>query len=374
MTTTKPSSGYHLPDVTYSRFKFRVPSDRGSVDIKLVAEKLDKHGVCIVSKLFSNEASKDMFSCIMDDIKKNVPGFDYQDKKTWPFLLERMRPTHGLIVQNFGFGWLQSIVDIRTHPYIAQLYAQLYSHYDSKTYDMTNDMFSSSDGFSVSLKQDPNVVARESGEKKVSKAGYYGGKDWLHFDQKPSEKVRSIQGFLNLKDVENELGATFCFISESHKHQEEFAQKFLATEKEEDPRFYRLKNDDEVQFFLEKGHYWALLLEEGDFVLWNSKLIHQGRPHVFDMEKTSNDLERCVVYAAYQPRCYATKGDLRMKKKAFDELRTTTHNASFGVELFAAEPRLYSAEEQDKRKKGFYATKLATHPSMTISQMMLFLP
>lgn len=43
---------------------------------------------------------------------------------------------------------------------------------------------------------------------------------------------------------------------------------------------------------------------------------------------------RHVVYACYQPRCFAREEDLRLKAEAWEEYRVTTHWPARNVHLF----------------------------------------
>jgi len=295
----------------------------------------------------------------MQDLEIYVPGFEYADMNTWHYVREKTRPTHGVIIQQFGFGWLQSVVDVRTHPKIVSLFRELWGQHS---------LFSSADALSVSLMPLP---ARQS---KSSRAGYHReNADWLHWDRSPADKQQSYQGFLNLKDVESDLGSTFCFLRGSHKKQSAFQAEFLADktlEEERNPRFYLLSNQRQYDFFA-GCEYFALKLKPGDFVLWDSRVVHQGRGPVF---KATTDvaLERCVVYASYQPTSYATLKDVQKKRKAFATLSTTTHNASCGVSMFSKKPRLYSKADVEKMRNRDFAVPVMTAPKLTAEAKQFF--
>lgn len=347
----------------YVRSRFCTSPEIDPADI---CARLKRDGVCVVPGLFTEAECSEHVDAIMKDLEVHVPGFKYQDQATWHILREKTKATHGLIIQQFGFGWLQSVVNVRTHPKIVSLFRDFWTVGVSKL-DMEKGLLSSADALSVSLMPPALINAKRS------KAGYHrDNANWLHWDRSPSDKLKSYQGLLNMKDVEKDLGSTFCFISGSHKRQAAFQAKFLqGKEKDENPRFYLLSKQEHFDFYRQEADYFALKLKAGDFLLWDSRLIHQGRPPVFD-EKTSVPLERCAVYACYQPKKWATSKDVKKKRKAYQELRTTTHNASGSVELFSKKPRLYSKEEAKKMLEGGFAIPVTRPPSLSKEAKSLF--
>lgn len=349
---------------TYERKRYVVENFK---NIKAVESMLRTFGVCIIPNLFCKESSKMMFMNIVSELEKYIPGFRYADVRTWP-LIRKAKATHGMILQHYGYGWLKSIVSIRTKKRCMSIFARLFSWLDYGRHGVKNkkyskwDLFSSADGFSMYL--NPDLIAKERkrpdelGETyyKPNKAGYHRkNHDWLHWDQKPDCKLNSFQGFVNLLDpTPGRVDATFTFLESSNRYQKEFQMKFWAEStdpKQYNPRFFRLENQDHYNFYtvLKGCPHMALALEAGDFVLWDSRLIHQGRNA---LRPDSNDLkinfgmQRSVVYVSMQPKCYAKPVDLKNKKRAFTQARTTTHDAANGVQLFPKKPRIYSKEEK----------------------------
>jgi hypothetical protein len=73
-----------------------------------------------------------------------------------------------------------------------------------------------------------------------------------------------------------------------------------------------------------------------------------------------------------QPRELARPSDLKRKREAFEKMRTTTHNASSGVQLFAALPRSYSKEQKKDLDEGRLAIPVTKKPRLDAVQTRLF--
>jgi hypothetical protein len=370
---------------TYERDKYLVRDFKNPLQIQ---QMLDEYGVCIFPNLFSPEETRKTFQEITAELEKHIPGFKYGDIDTW-HLVRQAKATHGMILQNFGLGWLPSVVNARTKKRCISIFLRLYTYLDFTSKGIMDkryskwDMFSSADAFSMYLNPDyvPNTKKIQdlfSTPYRPNTAGYHRpGFDWLHWDQSPNCPIHSYQGFVNLLDVTTMPGrhnATFTFLESSHLHQRQFWTQFIRSE---NPRFFRLEKQDHFDFFnLSKScAYKALDLQAGDFVLWNSRLVHQGRtavkPHASQLQM-GRGFERSVVYVSMQPKKYATDLDKKKKRKAFEELRTTTHEASYGVSLFTKFPRIFSAQEKKMLDEGKMGVPVTTHPDLNPLQKSLF--
>ena len=191
----------------------------------------------------------------------------------------------------------------------------------------------------------------------------------------------SVQSFINLFDT-IEGGAAFHCFPKSHLHQTEFAERF-----DEKDRFNLLKNQAQADFFIkEKGcENVCIQAKRGDMVFWDSRTIHCGRvadrDHIFSRIYNDDDddakepavtpqsLRRCVIYVSMQPRVLATERDLELKRRAHEQLRSTTHNAASGVELFPIYPRVRCAAD-DARKKT--SQRVSVAPKLTFLGRWLF--
>jgi hypothetical protein len=118
--------------------------------------------------------------------------------------------------------------------------------------------------------------------------------------------------------------------------------------------------EGQVDFFVkEKGcEHVCVAAQPGDLVLWDSRLIHCGRAATRD----ATALMRMVVYVSMQPREWATPRDLELKRRAYAQLRSTSHNAAKGIELFPVFPRVRCAAD-DERKRA--SRPVNVHPRLT---------
>ena len=72
-------------------------------------------------------------------------------------------------------------------------------------------------------------------------------------------------------------------------------------------------------------------------VLWDSRTIHCGTEPI---KGRDNQKFRNVVYVCMLPRSFTTESNLKKKRKAFEELRMTTH-WPHKPKLFPINPRTY---------------------------------
>jgi hypothetical protein len=354
-TTTSP---YYLPAPMYERERFLCATR----DPDEVFAKLLRYGVAIVPEVLSPERAQTSYNGLMDALESVFPAFKRDDRSTWRQLRDN-GAKHAMLLQTHGLGWCQSAVDLRQDPAIAQLFTDLWnarSRFATQRKQQKasssppllkpTDMLSSGDGVSVYLNE------------RGSRGGFHReGHEWLHWDRAPSDDKWSVQGFVNLLPT-SEHGAAFQCLVKSHRYQQEFAERFKAGK-----RFNLLRNQAEVNFFVkEKGcaHVCAAPVP-GDMVLWDSRTIHCGRAAT----KEARLLQRAVVYVSMQPKCLSTPRDLELKRRAYAQLRSTTHNAAAGVDLFTVYQRVRCAKD-DALKKA--SRPIRTPPTLTPLGRSLF--
>lgn len=390
MESKKKSTGSKYTthvDPTWERSKYIVKDGSHS---KEIYEMLDKYGVCVVPKMLTKDECKGHFTSIAKEMEQFIPDFHYEQVDTWD-KVKNAKFTHSMIAQTLGYGWFQSIVNLRTKMCFVRLFTWLFSYADYGRLGLEKkwsiwDMFSSADGFSMYLIPDFVKNKKKGGELRPNAAGYFRrGHDWLHWDQEPSNSLYTVQSFIHLASNPKEEGrvnAGFAFLEGSHKHQQEFQKRFLAkyegvNESKANPRFNLLSCQEEYDFYFMEKHcsYKGIRAKPGDLVLWLSPLIHQGRLGEKPTEATRKQgggMKRSVVYISMQPNVYARTVDKTNKKRAFESLRTTTHDSSYGVQLFNKKPRLYSFEEIQDLKEGRLAKPVEKKPELTDLQKSLF--
>ena len=355
-TTTPKPKGYALPAPRYAREAFVASTASEAL------RKLSKHGVAVVPGLLDKEEwVRRTRAGVLEGLEAAFPGFRRDDASTWRLLRDH-GAKHAQLLQEHGLGWMQAAVDVRQHPAVAGFFAALWEERLSlanpgagiKVTDM--DLFSSADAVSVYLNT-PD-----------SKGGFHReGHDWLHWDRSPSDaKCWSVQGFVHLSGDTVEGGAAFQCLTRTHRLQEGFAARFPETRSK---RFHLLEGQAQADFFLAgaKVEHVCVAARTGDLVLWDSRTIHCGRAAGRASQKKVP--KRMVVYVSMQPKRFASRRDVELKRRAHAQLRCTSHNAASGVELFAKYPRVRCARDEALRRA---ARPVAAAPRLTALGRSLF--
>ena len=220
-----------------------------------------------------------------------------------------------MLHQHFSCGHSQAVWDVRQNPNVVNVFSHIW-----KT--KPEDLLSSFDGLSFAVP--PEITNR----------GWYRNHTWYHSDQSFARpNFECIQGWVTAFDV-NEKDATLAFYEGSNKYHAEFGTKYEITNKSD---WYKL-TDEEEEFFIEKGcSEQKIKCPAGSLVLWDSRTIHCGTEAMRGREQPNF---RLVVYTCYQPRTFASEKQLIKKKKAFNELRMTSHWPT-KVKLFGKKPQTY---------------------------------
>lgn len=236
-----------------------------------------------------------------------------EDTKSWLTFWE-LFPLHSMLLKQY-VGHSQFVWDLRANNQIKKVFSLLHNE---------DDLLVSFDGFSFHFPF----------EHLPNKRGVYRGNEWFHTDQSPHRNINCYQGIINLYDV-NEGDATLRVIENSHlRHQQFFKDKEIDKVNGD---WYKLDKDETYFADLEKVRVRA---KAGDLILWNSKTFHCGGEPLINRSEPNF---RLAVYVCMVPRKWATNKQLEKKRKAFNELRMTSH---WPVEtrLNSKTPRTYGKE------------------------------
>lgn len=318
---------------------YRVPKGRWIRDELLCADgksasaMLAARGVAIIPGVMDPSLCPATFDAVMRDMETIVPSFKYDIPSTWPNLRRDGKALHTMIFQHFGVAWLQSVVNARQNPQISQIFADIFSDLDSTQY-LPRDMLMSADG----------ICAYINSSKSLS--GYYqDGHDNLHTDQEATNEINCVQGFINIVNSRYEgVSRNACLevVLQSHLFSKQYAERFPETKNN---RFNLIQNQQQMDFLrtecgCEVVHIDALA---GDLVLWHHHTFHQAKEAERPKYSQGEDVavKRMTIYVSLQPYIYAQTKDILKKRKAFDSLDSTDHNASRGVSTFPRWPRNY---------------------------------
>lgn len=295
--------------------------DKYVIDIDNCKKTLNKYGVAIIPNVLTETECKKMVSGVwkfFEDITKNTNNeIKKKDKNTWRNMFN-LFPMHSMLIQHWGVGHNQTSWDVRQNKKIVSVFSKLW---DCKK----TDLLVSFDGLSFGLPHE------------VTKRGYYRDNNWYHTDQSFTRPdFECIQSWVTGLDV-NAGDATLTFMEKSHKYHNEFREKFNVTNKAD---WYKLKPEEEQFYIDKKCKYKKIMCPKGSLVLWDSRTIHAGCEALKD-RPTPN--MRCVIYLCYQPKDKCDKKNIEKKKKAFNELRTTSHYPC-KIKLFSKNPRTYGKD------------------------------
>eukprot|EP01119_Soliformovum_irregulare_P018889 TRINITY_DN5881_c0_g2_i1.p1 TRINITY_DN5881_c0_g2~~TRINITY_DN5881_c0_g2_i1.p1 ORF type:complete len:339 (-),score=65.11 TRINITY_DN5881_c0_g2_i1:30-986(-) len=248
---------------------------------------LKENGWAIVPGVVSPERCAEYESRFWDWLEHWNTGIDRNDPQSWD---EARWPAsvHG-IYQQYAIGHQQFVWDARCEPAIIDVFSTIWN---------TKELLVSFDGANFSRPKPSNVDAKPR----------------PHVDQTPNvEGFNCVQGFLNLKKSGPQDGGLSIYEGSHRLFRSFFAQK---------PNAHQIKNwyrhtPDDLKFF-ETCPSIKINCDVGDFVIWDSRTIHYGAPPL-------GDSIRMTIYICMLPRSMATEEDIKVKQRAFEDLRTCSH-------------------------------------------------
>ena len=297
-----------------------VPCAKYITTAKNLRETINLYGVAIIPEVINDEECENMlkgvhkyFEHITQDWE--IP-FKIDNKETWREFY-KLLPLHNMLIQHYSVGQNQASWDLRQNPKIVDIFATLWGC-------EREELLVSFDGLSFQLPPEE------------TNKGFFR-QPWYHTDQSYIKNdFLCVQSWISALDV-NEGDATLMILEGSNKYHEDFAKHFNIKDKDD---WYKLK-DKEIKFYTDKGcQPIKILCGKGDLVLWDSRLIHCGAESI---KGRLQENFRCVIYLTYLPREGTSEANLKKKRKAFNEMRTTKHNPCKSL-LFAKNPRTYDGE------------------------------
>lgn len=287
-------------------------------DIDSLKNTIERYGVGIIPNVLNDDEIKQMNDGMWDYLEYVSQKFDKpiqrDDRKSWVHYL-KMFPKHSMLLQQFGVGHSQYIWDLRQNEKIIDIFSQFWDV-------PKEDLLVSFDGASFHFP--PEDTNR----------GWYR-KTWYHTDQsylRPD--FECLQSWVTGLDVE-EGDATLAFMEGSNKYHDEFREKFGITDRSD---WFRLEESEHKAFYDEKGCIDRKIhCPAGSVVFWDSRTIHCGTE---PLKRRKNKNLRNVAYICMTPRNRASDAMINKKRKAFKDLRMTSH-WPHKPKLFPKNPRTY---------------------------------
>tara|TARA_R110001632_G_scaffold64406_3_gene153084 strand:- start:2 stop:1117 length:1116 start_codon:yes stop_codon:yes gene_type:complete len=290
-------------------------------------DTLERFGVAIIRNVLCEEEIVTFRNEVFDFIETvtsrfNVP-FDRDDETTWRSFYDLL-PLHSMTIQYWSVGHAQASWTLRQNEKIVQIWSELWKR-------KPEDLLVSFDGMSFAPPHE------------VTKRGFYRNNKWFHFDQCYNDyDFSSIQSWITAYDV-NEGDATLTLIEGSNMLRPYFTHMHNLNGTTD----WEKLTDAHIKWFTDRGCIIRdITCKAGDMVFWDSRTAHAGKEALKDRKERNF---RSVVYLCYAPRECATETQLKKKREAFDNLRTTTHNP-YKIKLFGVTPRLYDNPPPDVEK------------------------
>lgn len=281
-------------------------------------DTINKYGVAIISNILTEKECVKMVNGIWDFLEYITMEWELpinrSDENTWRGFY-KLYPLHSMLLQHWGVGHTQISWDIRQNEKIVDIFAYFWNC-------KKEQLLVSYDGLSFNLPPE-----------KTNK-GWNRNNTWYHTDQSfLNSDFKCIQSWVTGLDV-NDGDATLSFMEGSNKYHEQFGKKYGISDK---TNWYKLSKDEEM-FYKNKGcEIKNIKCPKGSMVFWDSRTIHCG------IEASKNRKEenlRAVIYLCYMPRYLCDEKNLKKKKEAFYNLRTTSHYPC-NIKMFPKIPRTY---------------------------------
>ena len=295
--------------------------DKYFCELETLKTTLERYGVAVLPSILSDNECETMFSEMWDFFEYisqtwDTP-LDRNNQSTWKEFY-KLYPMHSMLIQHHNIGHCQAVWNLRQNVKLIEPFCKIWNCNPC-------DLLVSYDGASFSMP--PEIVKR----------GWYKN-NWFHTDQSYTNcGFECVQSWVTANDVEDG-DATLAFYEGSHKSHRDFRDTFNITEK---ANWFQIKDEKHDVFYKEKFPIKRIKCPKGSMVLWDSRLIHCGNEA---MKGRKNPKHRCVVYLCYQPRKNATEANLRKKRRAFEDMRMTSHWPC-DPKLFGKKPRTYGGRE-----------------------------
>jgi len=295
--------------------------DKYQCTLETLKSTLDKYGVAILPSILTEEECDIMLSEMWDFFEHISQNWDIplnrNDTATWKEFY-KLYPMHSMLIQHYNIGHSQAVWNARQNPKLIEPFCKIWNCNPT-------DLLVSFDGASFSMP--PEIVKR----------GWFRN-NWMHTDQSYTRNgFECIQSWVTPIDVDDG-DATLAFYESSHKAHGIFRSTFNISNKDD---WFQLKNEEHERFYSSLFPLKRIKCSKGSMVFWDSRLIHCGNEA---MKCRNYPKQRCAIYLCYQPRNFITSSNLNKKKKAFENMRMTSHWPC-KIKLFGKRPRTYSAEE-----------------------------
>ena len=284
-------------------------------------EKLYTDGYCVIPNILNEEECDSTINKIWDWLENLNTGIDRNNQETW--IDDNWPLSFKGIIQHLRVGHEEFVWNIRTHSNVINVFEKIWN---------TNDLIVSFDAINI---MKPYEITNHREKKK-----------WFHIDQSnKKEGLHCVQSFVNLETCTLDDACFSCF-PKSHNYHSEMCKYFnIDTPKD----WIKLKNE-ELQWLTDKGcESIRVPVPKGAMLLWDSRVVHCNTP-----PKAPRPIPRFryVIYVCMTPKSWCDEINLDKRKKAFYEMRMTTH-WPHDVTLFPKIPNTYGEKLPNYKVREF---------------------
>lgn len=287
---------------------------------------LHEHGWVVIPDVVEAEVCDRVATALFGFLKRFNPALTVDNPAGWKHHNLPPGTLHGGM--NRCAAHLQCLWDMRQHPRVTQVFADLYGVQPS-------DLVVSFDGWGV------------WNAKAVDKKTLH--RRWIHVDQgtarmpfwsrrkrareeeeEKDEVFECVQSYVNLIDSTGPEDGTLLVIDKGHQMHGDYFARYGGGEKN-----WNLLKPEFIREVTQNPEHALLRVPapKGALVLWYSRTPHQGQP------PGPEGRNRAVVYVCQGPRALLTSNDQRERAQAWAKGHMTSHWPCAGqVQMFADRP------------------------------------
>jgi len=274
---------------------------------------LEEHGWVVipgvVEQSVCDEKRRELFSFLQKynpALKLNGSPGQWKPKNMPPGTL------HGGM--NRCAGHLQSLWDLRQHPGVTQVFADLYKV-------APTDLVTSMDAWTIF---NAKAVTDKMRDER-----------WLHFDQGPQAMPQwpqpqegtvapdgvfnCVQGYVTLEDADEEEDGGLFLVDRGHTLHSDFFANHAKGGPNAKGNWHRLTPSFLKSLDPKRHAQMGVKARKGDMVLWYSTTPHQGRA------PSRKGRNRAVVYICHGPKALLTQKDVHEREVAWNNGYMTSH-------------------------------------------------
>jgi hypothetical protein len=276
-------------------------------DLDNLAQTLEEYGVAVVPNVIP-ESECDEFRAKMFEYLKTEHNIVTPND-----LMDKLKPSHGGMIKKYGIPLTRMVLDLKTDDRVIEPFRRVWPEDRDELVTSLDGMFI---GPPPELTFNPQLFDKETTA--------------FHFDQSSDKHGKwCVQAFLNLENTEHGDGCLSVMLG-SHKLHEKFFSHFNINA----PRdWYLINKTTHHQWFLDNGCEWKMICApKGSMVFWDSRTLHMGTLPRAD--RPNPNKWRFLIYVCYGQARLQTESDIKLKRQAYIENRTTAHWPHTSVRLF----------------------------------------